>query len=84
MRSSIVRPMRRSIGTFLDIAKDTFLSRDHEAPAQPDRDKLREEGVDLANPGALDESAGEESERRALLVGLVDYDGWHWDDVVHG
>jgi hypothetical protein len=40
--------------------------------------------ADLAHPHELDKSAEEESARRALLGGLVDYDGWHWNDVVHG
>ena len=83
MTASIIGPMRRSVATFLDTAKETFLSSAEEAPRRPSVAELRGTEVDVARADKLEESSDDEQARRKLLVGLVDYDGWHWDDVIH-
>lgn len=84
VEASIVEPLRRSIGTFLEELKESYLSRSKEAPPKTDVDELRRQHVDLRHPDKLHREAEEHEGRRKLLAGLVDYDGWEWDDVIHG
>jgi hypothetical protein len=76
-----IHPLRRSIGTFLQTLSDLYLSRTDE-PADADEDALRRLGVEGERGRRLHQSAREHVDRRRLLAGLVEYDGWKWDDVI--
>lgn len=82
--TSVFQPLRRTIGTFLDELRESYLSRSSERPPKADIDEMRRNGADISHPQRVHEAAEEEGERRQLLAGLVAYDGWQWDDVVHG
>ncbi len=81
---SVIQPLRSTIGTYLEEIKESYLSRSEKRPPKIDVDELRRHGVDLTHPAEMHEEAEEQGDRRRLLAGLVHFDGWDWDDVVHG
>ncbi len=84
MQVGIIEPMRSSIATFLEALIESYLDQADEAPPDLDIDQLRRQGADVKNPDKLRECNEQQTDRRKLLAGLVAYDGWKWDDVIHG
>jgi hypothetical protein len=84
LHAAALEPMRRTISNFLSSLEDVYLTRTEQAPPAPDRDRLREEGLELSRGDHLAEHTEEREERRQLLEGLVNYNGWRWDDIAHG
>lgn len=82
--AAVIQPLQNTIGTFLDELQESFLSKASSTPPKSDADDLREEGVRLRHPSDLEQADEAQSKRRRLLAGLVDHDGWRWDDVVRG
>ncbi|QDG53011.1 two pore domain potassium channel family protein [Persicimonas caeni] len=80
--TSVFQPLRRTIGTFLEELRESYLVGTEESPPRADIGEMRQQGADISHPQRVHEAAEEEDERRKLLEGLVSYDGWQWDDVV--
>lgn len=79
-----LRPVRSAIAAVLDRLDDQSVESADEAPPPPPLDGLRRDGYDLVSDAefarALDED--ECNERRRLMLGLVESEGWDWSDVV--
>lgn len=84
LQVSIVLPLRRTISTFMQALQGRYISESQQPPPELDVGELLRHGVDLSHPERLDESGREQRDRRKLLAGLVDYDGWSWKDVIRG
>ena len=77
--------LRRTISNYLEhLEHNDYLRETESQPAGLGPEVERREGADLTHPAVTGQSDSEYDERRRLLAGLVNYDGWNWDDVIHG
>lgn len=78
-------PTRRAVRVastqYLRLLESVYVEPADEAPPPPDLGPLREAGIPV-DEAALHAGLAECDERRRLLLGLVQHDGWMWDDVV--
>ncbi|MFP4597247.1 MAG: ion channel [Persicimonas sp.] len=82
--ASTLQPLRNTIGSYLEDLQGDYLVRAEQVPPTPAAEELASRGIEIARPEALEEQTAEREQRRRLLMGLVDYNGWSWDDVLHG
>ena len=80
---STTRPVRQAISDYLSTLEHIFITADDHVPPPPCGDRLVAGG--LVDRSELDERlpalCRELTERRALLHGYVQHDGWTWDAV---
>ena len=77
-----VEPTRRSITTFLKTFRTLYVTEADQPPSLPDVGQLERAGVEIS-ADAIEQATGPFSDRRRLLAGVVDEDGWRWDEVVY-
>ena len=79
-------PARAAIDTLLDRLEDQSVDPAPESPPPPSLGGLRADGYPACSDEAFREALREEvcDRRRRLLLGLVEGEGWSWDDVLIG
>lgn len=79
---SAVEPVRHVIRSLLDTLEKSFISASSVAPPLLDLDELRQRGLPFLDDQAVVEALETEDERRRLLRGLIEHDGWRWAESV--
>lgn len=75
---TIVRNARSSVGGYLDTLGDAFIEPADRSPPAPAIDSLRDADVPTVSDEEFDASVADLSERRRLLLGLVESDLRRW------
>lgn len=80
-----LRPARVAIDTLLDRLEDQSVNPTDSTPPAPTLGALRRDGYPVGTDEAFREAISEEvcDRRRRLLLGLVQAEGWSWEDVIH-
>jgi hypothetical protein len=73
---SAVEPVRHIIRSLLDTLEASFIDTAEAPPPLPELDDLRRRGLPFVDVTVADD------ERRRLLRGLVEHDGWDWEGAV--
>jgi hypothetical protein len=76
-----VYPLREAIERFLSTLQKAHLEPKSQPPPLPSLDRLRDAGVPTTDDGELRRIVEKLSKRRRLLLGLVEQEGWRWEDV---
>ena len=86
LSAGALRPARVALDTLLDRLEDQSVDPAETTPPAPPLGGLRRDGFPVGTDGAFREALNEEvcDRRRRLLLGLVQAEGWSWDDVVGG
>lgn len=74
-------PLRQGIAEFLTTLAEGHLEPESRAPVGPRLDELREAGIATVTDEEFRQTVGSLDDRRRLLLGLVEQEGWCWDDV---
>jgi len=74
-------PVRDAIAGFAHVIKEEFVQAAAAAPPPPPLAPIREYGVPTVAETEFAIAVRETDEVRRLLLGLVESDGWSWDDV---
>lgn len=77
-----IYPLRGAIDRLLSTLADAHLEPEREPPPFPDLSTLRVAGIRTVDDETFRCSLETAAARRRLLFGLVEKEGWHWDDVV--
>ncbi|WP_226013426.1 potassium channel family protein [Halomicrobium salinisoli] len=85
--AAVVQNARASVGSYLDTIHGSFIEPADQPPRSPDLDRLRESDVPTVSDEAFAESLDGLSDRRRMLLGLVQSDAREWpsrkDDRPH-
>jgi hypothetical protein len=74
-------PLRQAIAEFLTTLAEGHLEPESRAPVGPRLDELREAGIATVSDEEFRRTVGSLDDRRRLLLGLVEQEGWRWEDV---
>jgi hypothetical protein len=74
-------PLRQAVAEFLSTLKEAHLKPEGEPPPHPELGPLREAGIGTVSDEEFRKSLESLDERRRLLLGLVQQEGWSWEDV---
>jgi hypothetical protein len=74
-------PLRQAVSEFLSTLKEAHLKPENAAPPRPKLDGLREAGIATVSDDEFRGALESLDERRRLLLGLVQQEGWSWGDV---
>ncbi len=79
-----LRPVRSAIAAVLDRLDDQSVESADEPPPPPPLASLRRDGYELVSDAEFARALEEDecNERRCLMLGLVESEGWTWSDVV--
>jgi Ion channel len=77
-----IYPLRGAIDLLLATLADAHLEPEKHPPPLPDLRTLRAAGIPTVDDETFRCSLEAATDRRRLLFGLVEKEGWHWDDVV--
>ena len=79
-----LRPVRSAIAAVLDRLGDQSVDAADEPPPPPSLAGLRRDGYAVVSDAEFARALEEDecSDRRCLLLGLVEAEGWEWSDVV--
>ena len=75
-------PLRGAIQQLLSTLAEAHLEPEKVPPPAPSLDGLREAGIPTLPDGELRRRVDGLTDRRRLLLGLVEQEGWSWRDVV--
>lgn len=75
-----VYPLRKAITSYLVTLRSVFINPSDNLPRPPGLDKLKKMGIPLILPETKEEELNNLKERRKLLLGLLESDGWNWSD----
>ena len=79
---SVTRPLRQAISDYLSTLEYIFIQTAEASPLPPSAEQLVAEGVvDEDIDERIVAICSEYQDRRALLAGYVNHDGYHWEDV---
>jgi hypothetical protein len=78
----VLEPAREVIERLLATLAGAFIQPSDEPPAPPSLELLRAEGIPVAGEPEFQSRVAELRDRRCLLRGLVENDGWKWEDVL--
>ena len=76
-----LQPLRAQIEGYLDTLASARMDPVEPPPPSSLHRRCAEAGIPMLPPEGFERALDEESERRALLRGLVQSDGWHWSHV---
>jgi hypothetical protein len=74
-------PIRDALTGFAHVIENEFVEAAATAPPPPSLAPIREYGVPAVGDAEFAEAVREADKVRRFLLGLVDGDGWTWDDV---
>lgn len=74
-------PARRAMAHFLTTLDRAFIHPTDSPPPPVPLERLEESGPPTVGAPAYDSAVAAHADRRCLLLGLVDGDGWSWADV---
>jgi hypothetical protein len=77
------RPIRQVITELLETLDSAFIDAAETPPAPPALERLRGAGLPVVEDAAFRARMAKLGERRQLLCGWVEADGWEWDDLQH-
>lgn len=77
-----VRSTRDTIAELLRLLENAFVRPADDPPARPELALLKRFDVPVVDASAFDDVHDKETERRRVLRGFVEADGWSWDEVV--
>jgi hypothetical protein len=78
----VLEPARDVIERLLATLSGAFIHPSNEPPAPPPLERLRTEGIPVSGEAEFLSRIAELRDRRLLLRGLVENDGWNWEDVM--
>jgi hypothetical protein len=78
----VLEPARDVIERLLATLSGAFIQPSIESPAPPRLEPLRAEGIPVAGEAEFHSRIPELRGRRRLLRGLVENDGWKWEDLL--
>jgi len=77
-----LRSLRNAIDHYLDSIRHNYFSpAEHDIKYVPDFKLMEERQVTLSSLRTAEDYAKSVSERRSLLAGLLQSDGWSWEDI---
>jgi len=76
-----LQPVRDALAGFAHVIESEFVRAAATAPPPPPLGPIRDWGVPLVSDAEFDASVREVDEIRRLLLGMVEGDGWTWEDV---
>lgn len=79
-----IYPLRGAIDRLLSTLTEAHLEPESNPPPLPNLETLRAAGIRTIDDETFRRSLEVATDRRRLLFGLVEKEGWHWDDVVGG
>ena len=74
---------RRAIDDLLALMRSAYVEPADDPPPPPDRQALARLGAAMADEAAFARAVDADADRRRVLRGFVETDGWSWSDV-HG
>ena len=74
-------PLQDTISEYLETLEVAFINAAEDAPEVPSAQPLREHGLQTVDEVSFQDALGRFTDRRKLLLALVEKDGWTWDDV---
>lgn len=74
-------PLRQAIAEFLSTLSEAHLEAESEPPPPPSLEPLRVAGIVTVTDEEFRLALGSLVDRRRLLLGLVQQEGWGWEDV---
>jgi hypothetical protein len=74
-------PLRQAVAEFLSTLAEAHLEAERKPPPIPPLDKLREAGISTVTDAEFRMALDSLVDRRRLLLGLVEQEGWCWEDV---
>jgi hypothetical protein len=74
-------PLRQAIAEFLSTLAEAHLEPKREPPPPPSLDPLREAGIITVKDEEFRLALESLTDRRRLLLGLVEEEAWRWEDV---
>jgi hypothetical protein len=77
-----IYPLRGAIDRLLATLSEAHLEPERDPPPLPDLETLQAAGIPTVDAETFRCSLEVATYRRRLLFGLVEKEGWHWDDVV--
>lgn len=77
-----VEPVRHVIRSLLDTLEASFIDASDTPPPLPELDDLRGRGMPFVDVDVAEGALRAQDGRRLLLRGLVEHDGWDWDEAV--
>ncbi|HEY9419962.1 MAG TPA: ion channel [Thermoanaerobaculia bacterium] len=77
-----IYPLRGAIDRLLSTLTEAHLTPERVPPPSPNLETLRSVGIRTVDDETFRSSLEAAADRRRLLFGLVEKEGWHWDDVV--
>ena len=77
-----IEPVRHVIRSLLDTLEASFIDAARTAPPPPVLDELRARDLPFLDVDEADRALRGLDDRRKLLRGLVEHDGWDWDQAV--
>lgn len=79
---SSTRPLRQAISDYLESLEQVFVHPADEPPPPPEVAALRNDGIVGCSDEDLRQVCEGLAERRALLAGYLNHDGWAWRDIM--
>ena len=76
-----LRPLRLQIEGYLATLASAQVDPVEPAPPSSFHERCAEAGIPMRSRADFERALEEEAERRSLLLGLVQSDGWHWSHV---
>jgi hypothetical protein len=76
-----VYPLRGAIQQLLSTLAEAHLEPEKVPPPAPSLDGLRQAGLPTRSDDELQSRVDGLADRRKLLMGLVEQEGWHWENV---
>lgn len=72
---------RDAITSYLVTLRSAFISASDKVPPRPNVDYLKRAGVTIRNSPETTKEWEDLEERRSLLLGLLENEGWNWNEV---
>lgn len=74
-------PLYDVVTDFLDTLQSAFIAPADEPPPPPSLDRLRSAGIPVVDDEDFRAKVSARATRRRLLLGMIQTDGWVWEDV---
>ena len=78
---AVLAPARETVASYLDTLAAGFIPEAGAAPPPPPLEPLRRAGIPTVDDAAFAQAVHGLAQRRRLLLGLLEAEGWSWKDV---